>query len=172
MANSIKEIISKVKTSDKKVRVLVIIGLIGIVLIMLSDVSFFSSDNKKSSDDYSYDEYVCNLEDKCEKLIESIDGVGECKVMITLRDTKESIYARNSEESRNDSSFSNSYEYVLYKADDGETPILVKQYFPKVLGVAVVCNGADNAAVKERIISLLTSVFDISSSKISVSKSK
>ncbi|MBQ9532075.1 MAG: hypothetical protein IJR70_08380 [Eubacterium sp.] len=173
MANNIKDLMERVKKSDKKLKIIMIAGLIGVLLIMLSDMPIFHSTSQKNdSYDYSYDEYVISLEDKCEKLIESIDGAGECQVMITLKNTKESVYARNSEENQNDSSFSNSYEYVLYKGEDGETPVLIKQYFPQVMGVAVVCSGAGNTAVKENIIRCLSSVFDISSSKISVSKSK
>jgi stage III sporulation protein AG len=90
--------------------------------------------------------------------------------MLTLKDTNESVYAKNSQESSNDSSYSKEYEYVLYDGDDGETPVLIKQYFPQIQGVAVVCEGGDNTAVKERIINALSSLFNISTSKISVSK--
>ncbi len=149
-----------------------IAGLIGIVLIMLSDMSIFNTVSKEKTDEYSYDNYVAQLENKCENLIEKIDGAGECDVMITLKNSKENVYAKNSEETQNEGSFSSSYEYVLYKDENGETPAMIKQYYPQVMGVAVVCSGADNATVRESIISLLSSVFDISSSKISVSKSK
>ena len=173
MANNIKAMFDKIIHSDKKLKILIILGFIGIALIMISDMSFFNNEKSDNiNDEYSYDEYVEYLEDKCEGLIESIDGAGECEVMITLKNTKESVFARNSEENQNDGSFSNSYEYVLYKDENGETPVLVKQYFPQIMGVAVVCSGAGNPTVKGNIISCLTSVFDINSSKISVSKSK
>ena len=173
MAHRFKELAGKLKNSDKKLKFLIAAGIIGIILIMLSDLPFFNSaESKNISDEYSYDEYVNYLEGECENLIESIEGAGECTVMLTLKNSKESVYARNSEESQNDGSFSSSYEYVLYKTDSSQTPVLIKQYYPQVMGVAIVCAGADNPKVKENIISALTSVFDISTSKISVSKSK
>ena len=173
MANNVKELFEKIRNSDKKLKFLIIAGLIGIGLIMLSDMPFFSSEKTvKSTDEYSYEEYVESLEEKCEKHIENIEGAGECSVMITLKNSKESVYARNSQESQNDGSFSNSYEYVLYKDNGSETPVLVKQFYPQVMGASVVCSGADNPAVKESITRFLSSVFDISSSKISVSKLK
>ena len=171
MANSIKEVVLRIKNGDKKIKIFIIIGFIGILLILLSE-AVPSVSEKKSNQEYSYDKYVVSLENETKALVEAIDGAGECRVMLTLENTRESVWAKNSEESRSEGSYSNSYEYVLYKGQDGETPILVKEYFPQIKGVAIVCAGADDIRVKESIINSLSSVFDIPSSKISVSKLK
>ena len=171
MENKFKEIISKLKNSDKKLKALIALGIVGMLLILLSETSLFTAD-KKEVREYSYDEYVCSLEEETKSLIEAIQGAGECRVMLTLKASKESEFAKNLEENRSDGSYSNSYEYVLYKGANGEEPVLLKEYFPQVLGVAVVCSGGDNTAVRESIINCLSSVFDIPSSKISVSKLK
>ena len=139
------------------------------MLIFLSEL-IPSNTNADKKDEYSYDEYTSSLESETTKLLEAIDGAGECVVMITLENTKESVFAKNTEESSSNGSYSNSDEYVLYKGQEGETPVLVKEYFPKVKGVAVVCGGADDIAVKESIINCISSVFDLPTSKISVSK--
>lgn len=167
--SNITEIIKRIKISDKKLKFLILIGFIGILLILLSEMLPASSD-KKQAESFSYEKYEQTLEEKCEGLIESIDGAGECRVMLTLKQSNESVWAKNLEESRNEGNYSNSYEYVLYKGQNGETPILLKEYLPQVKGVAVVCAGADDIRVKENIISSLSSVLDIPSSKISVSK--
>ena len=172
MADNVKDIYYKIKTSDKKVKIFIVIGFLGMFLILLSELVPSSSPSKTDVNEYSYDEYVSSLEEKTKDLVESIDGAGKCRVMLTLKDTRESVYAKNSEESKGEGSYSNSYEYVLYKGQDGETPVLVKEYFPQVNGVAVVCTGADNIAVKENIINCISSVFNIPTSKISVSKLK
>jgi stage III sporulation protein AG len=171
--SKIKEKINGFFKSDKKIKIFIAIGFISILIILLSE-TLPSNDNKDYSSndtqDYSYSDYIKTLETETEDIIGSINGVGECKVMLTLKDTNESVYAKNSQESSNDSSYSKEYEYVLYDGDDGETPVLIKQYFPQIQGVAVVCEGGDNTAVKERIINALSSLFNISTSKISVSK--
>ena len=169
MANNFKEILHKIKTSDKKIKVFIALGLIGILLIFMSEIIPSTTQSTKK-DEYSYDEYITTLESETTKLLESIDGAGECRVMITLENTRESVFAKNYEESSSGSYYSNSNEYVLYKGQEGETPLLVKEYFPQIKGVAVVCSGADSVAVKESIINCLTSVFDLPSTKISVSK--
>jgi len=170
LADSIKELLKRFKSSDKKIKILVLLGIIGIVLILLSEVG--ASVPKREGDEYSYEKYVASLEKETKELVEAIDGAGECRVMLTLKNSKESVYAKNSEENSSEGSYSDSYEYVLYKSSGNEQPVLIKEYFPQVMGVAVVCSGGDSIAIKEDIINCLSSVFDIPSSKISVSKLK
>ena len=171
MANKLREIAEKIKNSDKKLKIFVAIGIIGILLILLSEaVPAGVSKNEKKESDYS--NYVSSLEEETKQVVESIDGVGKCVVMITLKASNENVYARNTDENNSSSSISKSDEYVFYKGDSGETPVLLKEYFPQINGIAVVCSGADNYAVKESIISCLSSVFDIPTSKISVTKIK
>ena len=171
LANKVNEIWLKIRKSDKKIKVFIALGLIGMLLILLSE-ALPEQGVKKRTEEISYTEYISSLENETKLLVEAIDGAGECRVMLTLKNTRESVYAKNSEENKSDGSYSNSYEYVLYKGQEGETPVLIKEYFPQVMGVAVVCSGADNIAVKEAVINSLSSVFDIPSSKISVSKLK
>ena len=171
MENKIKEFALKIRNSDKKLKALIALGIIGMLLILLSETTLFST-NKKEINEYSYDDYICALEDETRNIIEAIDGAGECRVMLTLKSSKSSEFAKNIQENHSESSYSDSYEYVFYKGASGEEPVLIKEYFPQVLGVAVVCSGGNNTAVKEEIINCLSSVFDIPSSKISVSKLK
>ena len=159
--------------SQSKFKIITAIGLIGILLIFLSDA--FSSKEKKEeqvTQSYNYNEYISNLENQLEGVISSIDGVGECKIMITLENTAESVYATDVE-TKNDSDSANlKDEYVIYNSSDGETPVLIKEYFPKVQGVTVVCTGGDNISVKEKIIEAVTSLFNIATNRVSVSKIK
>ena len=90
--------------------------------------------------------------------------------MITLQETDENFYAQNLDENKNSGYISKKSEYVLYEDNNNDSPVLIKQSFPKVMGVAVVCQGGNNANVKEKIISAVSSLFGISTAKISVSK--
>ena len=90
--------------------------------------------------------------------------------MITLKSTSESIYAKNIQNSQSDSSASQNSEYVIYDGKDGDSPILLQENFPQIEGIAIVCSGGDNVAVKERVIQCVSSLFNISSNRISVSK--
>ena len=164
-----EKITELLKSKQIKTKILIIAGVIGIILILLSEVSF---NNKKEPEITKADfiSYVENLDEKLTEIISSIDGVGTCKVMITLKNTTESVYGENKEISSNDSSSSENNEYVIYNGVNGDTPILLKENFPVIEGVAIVCSGGDNVAVKEQIIKCVSALFNISSNRISVSK--
>lgn len=166
----IKEKLLSVFKGDKRIRIFIIIAIIGVLLIMLSEVIPNNTSSKKSDNDISVQEYIEYLEAQTEDTIGSISGVGKCKVMITIVNTNESVFAQNSDISSGDGSSSKKYEYVFYDGDSGDEPVLIKEYMPKVQGVAVVCQGGDNPYVVECITSAVSSLFDISTSKISISK--
>ncbi|MCM1114426.1 MAG: hypothetical protein NC397_02920 [Clostridium sp.] len=174
--NKIKDKIFKLLGNDtKKIKIVVTVGLIGMVLILGSEfISNDSSnhDEKSDTNSISYQEYTENLENKLVSVISAIDGVGECKVMITLENTTESVYATNYENKYDDDSNNSKGEYVFYDSSNGESPVLIKEYMPVVQGVTVVCTGGDNIVTKEKIIDAVTSLFNISTNRVSVSKIK
>lgn len=167
----VEKIIEKLKSRSIRTKALVAVGVIGMILILISEISF-SPDSRKTEKVVSYDyiSYVKNLDKELTEIISSIAGVGQCKVMITLKNTAESVYAKNSEKSFDESSSSENNEYVIYNGTNGDSPILLQENFPEIEGVAIVCSGGDNIAVKEQIIKCVTSLFNISSNRISVSK--
>lgn len=155
---------------DSRNKILIVAAVLGIVLILLSELDFSTPKAEESVQTGDYAEYVSTLNDELTSVISSIDGVGDCKVMITLKNTKENVYAENSETSSSESSNSENNEYVIYNSENGDSPLLLKEEMPQVAGVAVVCSGGDSEAVRERIIDCVCALFDISSSHVSVSK--
>lgn len=170
MESKIKEISKIIFRPENRIKLFVALGVIGVLLILLSEVAPHDESIKKDNSEIQYDKYISSLEEKTTSIISSIDGVGECRVMLTLSSTDESVYAKNTEEKMANSSYSKNNEYVLYDGTQGDEPILIKQVFPTVQGVVVVCTGGDNVVVRERIINSVSSLFDVPSSRISVSK--
>lgn len=169
--NNLKEkITSSLGGKSIKTKLLVVVGIIGILLILLSEINFSSGSKKTEVTSTDYAAYVNGLNSELCTLISSMDGVGECKVMITLKNTTESVYAKNTENSQNDSSYNENNEYVIYDGENGDSPILLKENFPEIEGVAVVCSGGDNVVVREKIMQCVSALFNISSNRISVSK--
>lgn len=176
MENKIEELMQKLKLKkgDKGVKILIAVGLIGILLIALSEAVPTEKHSTKSADNdlLPYSDYTKSLEEETAELISSIDGAGVCKVMLTLKNTNENIYAENNEEDVKDGSFSKKSEYVLYDASSGDSPLLIQQKYPQVQGVVVVCSGGDNTVVRENIINCISALYDIPSTRINVSKLK
>lgn len=167
--NKIMDKIKNAYVSLGRKRYILIIGFVGIILILLSDMIPASS-SKNDTKNVDYQTYIQQLEKETKNIISSIDGVGECKVMLTLCETDENVYGKNTDESTNNGSISTKNEYIFYEENNEDKPVLIKQYFPKVMGVVIVCQGGDRNDVKEQIINAVSSLFDISSNKISVSK--
>lgn len=176
LENKIKDALTFFKNNNSsRIKIIIAIGLIGIVLIAMSDL--FSSgesggDTAKKAESVDCTEYAQSLEGRLTDVISSIDGVGECKVMITLENSKESVYATDGETKTGENDASNKEEYVIYDSENGETPVLIKEYYPKIQGVTVVCSGGDNIVIKETVINTVTSLFGISANRVSVSKIK
>lgn len=154
-------------------KVFILLAVLGVALVLLSgSLSSGSTSKSETTTARDYDAYVADLEGRLQKTVASMDGVGSCKVMITLEKSGENVYATNSESKRDADSGSSKEDYVLYDQDSGESPLLLSAYLPNVQGVAVVCTGGDDPAVREKITATVASLFGIPTNRISVSKLK
>ena len=167
-SKSLKELYTKL-SKDKKTTLILIIGIVGILLIMLSGTNEKDKSHMDRADDEMTIMSESELSERLEKLIESIDGAGKSRVMITFRSYCETVYAENTEKSIGiDGEKDTSDEYIIIDGSDGETGLKLKIISPEVKGVAVICRGGNNPVIKEQIISVVSALFDISSNKISV----
>ena len=118
--------------------------------------------NETKADDIAY--YSERLEEKLESLVSKVSGAGEAEVVITLDCTDEYVYAQNTKKSEG----SSAVDYLVLSDSDGESGLPVCRIYPTVRGVAVVCGGGRDAAVKKEITELIASALGISASKITV----
>ena len=165
--------------SKSKSAILILISVLLIIILIFSEL--FSSKNKHTesinTESLFYEQYTLKLEEKLENVVSSIDGAGECKIMVTLDTGEENIYAKqskNQNENRDESSKqTDEYEYVVLKSSSAtEEGMLLKVIEPNVRGVAIVCQGGDDPRIKENIISTVSAVLDIKTNKISITKMK
>ncbi len=158
-------------TGRKKLAIVAIAALVAVVSVFgrISSASHTRYSEKREgletkTDTSSYEEA---LERRLEEIISSVEGVGKCKVMITLEKDDRKIFAKDSYTEEKE----NKYEYVIVRSRDGGDDGLVENtVMPEIRGVAVVCDGGDSAVVRTEVISLVSSVFSLSSARISVSK--
>ncbi len=157
----------------KSPKILIIGGLVGIVLIFISSLSGGQQKEKKLSDatEFTTEEYKENLENDIEKVVEGITGSKNASVIITLEGGIEYSYADTVEEASADKSESSDFEmkkgYITVKtADGGEQALLVATKLPEVRGVAIVCEGGDNEAIKQKIESTVTAALNITSKRV------
>lgn len=138
---------------------------VGLIVLIFGEElasSSYKSEKSEDSDVYSnstkiYTEY---LEDKIRALISELEGVTDVTVLLTLDGGSELIYAENSS--------SGSVDYLIINSDGGEEPVLIREIYSSVRGIAVVCKGGNDASVQRTVTELLASAFDLPHTKISV----
>ncbi|HOB36530.1 MAG TPA: stage III sporulation protein AG [Candidatus Avimonas sp.] len=166
--------------SKKGINAVVAIGLIGMLLIFLSTL-FPGRDKpveKGLKASMTAEEFVSKTEKKLSQIIRSIEGAGECRVMVTLENGVEYVYAReqdiNTDRKEDDSGKSERdgkrESIIIVDTENGRQGLLVTEIQPTVKGVVVVCQGGDDPVVQERIASLVTTALNISSKRVCVTK--
>jgi stage III sporulation protein AG len=90
------------------------------------------------------------VRDICDK----VAGVSNVSVLLTLESSNEYVYAENS-------SGASVYDYLVINGKDGEEPVLIKEIYASVRGIAIVCDGGDSAKIKATLTELLSSAFNL-----------
>ena len=141
-------------------------GALGILLIL-----FGSSGKKaeKTAEETPYststDELVIYqdyLESRIKKLCESVSGVRNVTVVVTLSGSFESVYATEWPDGNE--------EYVILGSGSSASPIYLSRSAPEIAGIGIVCSGGANDNVRRELISLLSATFHISSNRIYITE--
>ena len=111
--------------------------------------------------------YRAALEAEVESLLAEMDGVGDCRVVLTLSYGYEYTYATDQKVSQKGDGKETEKNLVLAGDNGNTSPILLREKQPVVSGAAVVCPGADNVTCL-RIASLRSALFSIDSNQISI----
>ncbi len=158
--------------SDKKLLIIVVICIAGVIMLVLSELipEGSESDDKviENHQDVNFNTYEKELEGRLKNLLENINGAGSVQVMVTVESGDEKIYA--TESNKNDSS--EERKYVLIDTDGTDNGLLLKIAQPEIRGVAVVCQGADSPKVRQEITGAVTSVLGISTNRVNIAKMK
>lgn len=172
--NDLLKNIKKLKIGKKN---LILLGLAGFIMLILLVGEAFGSDSseavsKEDTVNFSV-EYIEKTEKELEALLEKINGAGDVRVMITLENCYENVYARGYNEKSDNREGSTEYEseeeYIIVKnGSNNEECLVVKVYEPTVKGVAVIAQGAGSTQVKNAITQTVCALFDISTARVSV----
>lgn len=180
--------LKKLFLADKKLPLIVVLGLAGMLLILLSQ--FWGGAEDKSTKENALvvseagteaDDYAAVLEEKLGGLIASIEGVGRAKIMVTLENTGEYVYAQeekrnvdtNIEERDGTSQKSSTKENIQqnYILMNGQKEALVKTRLePKIRGVVIICEGADDIMVRQSVVNVVTTALNIPTTRVCVEK--
>ena len=177
-------ILERLNSKDVRLKIIVVLGILGMLLILLSQ---FNQQPKAPAgppeDAVSCftTEYIAGLEYRLTELLSQIDGVGRTQVMVTLASGVEYVYARDetrnidlvrdgNDEARIIHQTENVEErFILVDTERGRRePLVLKRLQPRIQGVIVVCEGADDIRVEKKVISVVTTALGIPSTRVSV----
>ncbi|MFC4808385.1 stage III sporulation protein AG [Paenibacillus sp. GCM10023250] len=121
------------------------------------------------------------LESRLKEMLEHIVGVGPVDVMVTVDSTEEAVVQIDEKEAqqitnetdknggkRTITSITKEGHVVLYDTDGDSAPIIVKRIQPKIRGVLIVAQGAENGTVRRLIIDAVEKGLNVAVNRISV----
>ena len=144
--------------------------LLGIAILGVLLIVFGSGKSEKANvateSDASADEalliYQSQLEERIKRLCESVEGVENVTVVVTLEGGFQSVYAteyQNGNES-----------YVIVGSGSSAKPLFLSREAPQISGVGIVCRGGGNASVRHELTILISAAFQVSSNRIYVTE--
>lgn len=162
--------------------------LIGIVCVIAS--SYFKSTstiatnnpNKATDSTQKYNEdYETELQNKLKNTLQKIDGVGNVEVMIYFEGGDEQVPAVNINDAvstteekdtaggtRTTTQKNNGSTVVITNDGSKSEPLILKKYKPKVTGVCVVADGAQDKVTELKITRAVTNLFSLPENKVNV----
>lgn len=187
--NKFKNLLDKMNNKEF-INNLIAILIIGIIILIICSIfksgkknnfenNIEQEENKKNNSIVYNEDYAEILERKLEKILSEISGVGNVSVMITLEEGKEKIPASNRTTSKEETSEKDSQGgvreiirndntvQIITKGEDGSM-VIIKEIEPKVKGVIVVAEGANDIEVKQNLYEAVKTVLGISGNKVEI----
>lgn len=121
------------------------------------------------------DDSIAELESRLEETLSLIDGAGQVRVMITMKDTGEKVVekditCRTDAASGGSQNTEQSQSSVYTRDGNTETPYISNEMTPQVDGVLVVAQGGGNSMVKQNILQSVMALFPLEAHKITIVK--
>ena len=184
-----------------------IIILVGILLCVValptrknvsqSDISYISDDtidnNTITGEGDEYQEksdmaatYAGYWEERLEDALRYVDGVGQVRVLITMKESEHKIVGKDGPEEYSNTDETDAAggsrtieesrieKSTIYTVDENgrNVPYVIKTISPTVEGVVVIAQGAQMQSVQDNIIEAIQVLFDIDANKIKIVKMK
>ena len=154
----------------KKYRFVILVILAGVVLMLLPT---HSSDKKEPLSEPSGRETFSleHEEARMEEVLGRIEGAGRLQLMLTLQSGSQLQLAEDSDlTAAEDEQRTERSTVTLSRGSGVEDIVVTQQIYPVYQGAVVVCQGADNAAVRLALTEAVCALTGLSSDKVSIVK--
>lgn len=148
-------------------RLVMLLGIAGLALILWS--GFLRDKAEKQTDAASVqsaetasqeqaEQYCRRMEQQLVDVLEQVEGVGSCRVMLTATGSPETIYAQDAEQEQGENRTRIQRKCVIVSDSGSQQPLVQQIAAPEISGVIVVCSGASSAVVQERVTKAVQAV--------------
>ena len=156
-------IFEKIKSNKKLQFLLIIVLIIAIVLIFISGV-FTTGTNTTKAQATIIDSYVDSLETRLSNTLSKVEGAGNVSVVITVESGMQTEIAMKSTIIENEKGVEKTETPILVNGK----PVVLRELYPKVVGVLIVAQGANKISVLTKIQEATISLLDIKLSQIEI----
>lgn len=192
--NNVHDIIGeKLKPFFTKDNLLILI-LAGVLLLVISipvgdkkqkkeTIKEMTEQKETEKADFSETQYVEQLKKQLEAILKEMDGVGDVRVMITLKETQELVVEKNMQkkvqytretDSNGGSRIVDNQETeqgaIEAAAEQGTAPFVIKKKYPKIEGVVVLAQEDGKTLEKAEIAAAVQALFGLEAHKVKVLK--
>lgn len=163
------------KLKERKTAVITALGVVGLLLIMISNVlpdkEQPSTPVSEISDSVTDNEsYRIETENRLRDFLKKIEGAGDVEVYLTVGSGEHYIYATEEKKVKTDNKTEEENKYVIFGST--KEPLVETIESPEITGAVIACTGGGSPAVEEQIYKAVATALGISTSKIYVTKMK
>lgn len=156
-----KSLFFKLKNNKKLQIILIIVCVLLLIFIFIGN---FISKDISGEEVSSIDSYVKNLENKLSETLSKVEGAGDVSVVITVESGMETVLASKINTTETTNGIQTEETPIIV---NGKT-VIVKELYPKIVGVLIVAEGADNITVMKRLQQATLSLLDININQIEI----
>ena len=115
-----------------------------------------------------------SIQAEMEKILSCIDGAGDVQVLLTRKTGDETLYLTDTTQSENSDGGSSLTESAVRVSvsGGGEAPVITQTVYGQYQGALVVCEGADSAEVRLKLVNAVASLTGLSADRVTVIKMK
>lgn len=155
------------KNGNPRLWIILIGAALGVGLLLFSGSTEKATDAPQKESTYSPEEdemvlYQRYLEGRVKTLCESVNGIGDVTVIVTLSGSFESVYATELTEKGE--------EYVIVGSGSSAQALFLSREAPTIAGVGIVCGKGSSAAAKQELISLVSAALNVPSNRIYITE--
>lgn len=161
--SKLKKFIASIR-AKKHWEIVVAVVAVCVMLILYFSTKIGSSDAEEPAASATLGDYCTKTERELVTALEAMQGVGKVRAVICWESSVEKIIAYATSNSGSNITTTP----TIIQSQGSSSPIVLKEVYPKALGVIIICQGGNNVAIKMDIMNAVATLLDISQNKVNV----